>query len=149
MSSNADSHHASRVPMWVELSSKLFFATWPVALTIIVGSGVSFGVYVNRSLGEHRERIAALEQWGPKSSPMFTSVDAERLRLQVLQEADARDKAVAAIASDRMVAIMTKLEMLQRSVIELKIRSEMGGVSRARPSGETEDDFDQMNGSGK
>lgn len=114
--------------MWVEVSSKLFFATWPVALTVIIGSGISFGVYVNRSLGEHRERIAALEQWGPKSSPMFTAVDAERLRLQVLSEADTRDKTVSAIASDRMMAIMAKLEVLQRSVLELKIRSEIGAA---------------------
>ena len=71
-------------PVWLWLSRITQMAV-PLLL--------AWGVWVTTSLYAHGEALARIEDW-KNLGPRFTAVDADRLRLQILQEQSAKFESI-------------------------------------------------------
>lgn len=98
---------------WANASAKLWWSTWPA----LVAAGIAYAVWVNQSINTLDRRVVSLERGGPK--------DDEVLRLTVLAEVQTKQAELEARTSAKLVEIMTKLDGLHRSMLEIKIRDEL------------------------
>lgn len=106
---------------WANTSARLWWSTWPILAT----AGLTFAVWVTQSISSIDRRVIVLEQIGPK--------DDERMRLQIMAEIQARQAESDARTTAKFAEIVSKLEALQRSLLEFKIRSEIAAGATIKP----------------
>lgn len=108
---------------WLSVSQKLMLATWP----LVLGTCLTSGWWVVKSLHALEIRIIELENFGPKAGKRFTQAEADKMELKILSE-------VAAAEATRQAALQSQLKVIEHGLVRVQVQLEqmVGGGKHER-----------------